>query len=259
MHGHRRRASIVVNNYNYVAFLGEAIESALGQTHPAEVIVVVDDGSTDGSRAVIAGYEGRVVPVLKENGGQASAINAGFASATGEIVLFLDADDGLLPTAVEAAHRRFRGREPDLVKVAWPLYEVDRTGSRTGRVVPDDPLPEGDLRASVPRDGPAAHINPPTSGNAWSRSFLEQVLPMPEEDYRIWADVYLLELAPCRRAAHRARSAPRTGCRGTGCRRAGGRSPAVWTRPPAGRRARLKQIEYLRQTGRIDGSFFPSV
>ena len=61
----------------------------------------MDDGSTDNSREIIASYRDRISPVFKENGGQASALNAGFAVSHGKIVFFLDADDYLLPRAVE--------------------------------------------------------------------------------------------------------------------------------------------------------------
>ena len=71
--------SIVINNYNYGRFLAAAIESALAQTYPGTETIVVDDGSTDESRAVVDRFEGRVRALLKSNGGQASAINAGFA------------------------------------------------------------------------------------------------------------------------------------------------------------------------------------
>src|SRR5215207_5228480 len=96
-----RSVSVVVNNYNYERFLREAIDSALEQTYPHTEVVVVDDGSTDGSREVIAGYGEQVIPVLKENGGQASAFNAGFEASGGEVVIFLDADDYLFPHTVE--------------------------------------------------------------------------------------------------------------------------------------------------------------
>ncbi len=86
--------SILLNNYNYGRFLGAAIESALGQTHADFELIIVDDGSTDDSRSVIERYkDSRIVPILKENGGQASAFKAGFARATGDYVAFLDADD----------------------------------------------------------------------------------------------------------------------------------------------------------------------
>ena len=69
--------SAVINNHNYARFLGQAIESVLGQTYPAKLVelVVVDDGSTDGSRRVIESFAGRVKPVYQERGGQAAAIN----------------------------------------------------------------------------------------------------------------------------------------------------------------------------------------
>src|SRR5437870_10165188 len=99
--------SIIINNYNYGRFLREAIDSALAQTAPNVEVIVVDDGSTDNSAAIIAGYGNRVVPMFKTNGGQTSALNAGFARSTGDVVLFLDADDVLLPTAVEKAINLF--------------------------------------------------------------------------------------------------------------------------------------------------------
>ncbi|HMX28215.1 MAG TPA: glycosyltransferase family A protein, partial [Blastocatellia bacterium] len=96
-------ASIIVSSYNYGRFLNEAIDSALGQTYANTEVIVVDDGSTDDSRQIIAAYDDRILPVLKDNGGQASAFNAGFAASRGQVVFFLDSDDVLLPTAVENA------------------------------------------------------------------------------------------------------------------------------------------------------------
>ena len=68
---------IVINNHDYGEFLPEAIDSALGQTHPAVNVIVVDDGSTDDSRDILRRREGEVTVVLKESGGQASALNEG--------------------------------------------------------------------------------------------------------------------------------------------------------------------------------------
>jgi len=85
--------SIIINNYNYDRFLAEAIDSALNQTYPNTEVIVVDDGSTDGSRDIISGYGSQIIPVLKSNGGQASSLNEGFEASQGEIICFLDSDD----------------------------------------------------------------------------------------------------------------------------------------------------------------------
>src|SRR5437879_7689558 len=107
----RDLASIIINNDNYDVFLREAVDSALNQTYLNTEVIVVDDGSTDRSREIIASYGDQIIPVLKGNGGQASAFNAGFAASRGEVVFFLDSDDILLPTAVKNATKLFRDRK----------------------------------------------------------------------------------------------------------------------------------------------------
>jgi glycosyltransferase involved in cell wall biosynthesis len=188
-------ASIIISNYNYARFLPDAIGSALSQTYPRVEVVVVDDGSTDHSRGVILGYSTnpRVVPVLKPNGGMASAWNAGFAASRGDVVVFLDADDVLLPQAIERAVHALDS--PVASKVHWPLWEVDVNLNRLG-LIPRQPLPEGDLRDQIIRDGPDAVASPPIHGNAWSRRFLEEVFPMPEGTFRQHSDTYLYTLGP---------------------------------------------------------------
>jgi glycosyltransferase involved in cell wall biosynthesis len=170
------RVSVVVDNHNYERFLRDAIDSARAQEHPDAEVIVVDDGSTDGSREVIAEYGEDVRPVLKEQGGQASALNAGFRASTGDVVIFLDADDTLLPGAVAEIVRLFRDR--DVVKVHWPLWEIDDQGRRTGNVRPRGSLPAGDMSGLLHHT--PEYLTPPQSGTAWSRSFLEAVLPLPE-------------------------------------------------------------------------------
>jgi glycosyltransferase involved in cell wall biosynthesis len=187
-------ASIIVNNYNYGRFLADAIESALHQTYSPTEIIVVDDGSTDESREIIARYGSTIIPVLKENGGQGSAFNAGFAVSGGKVILFLDADDMLLPTAVATAVESFD--HPDVVKVHWCLFLIDEHGKKAGGTRPGRPLPQGDLRDAAFRVGPTNYLSAPTSGNAWSRRFLHKIFPVPESVYRTGADTYLFELAP---------------------------------------------------------------
>src|SRR5690349_4493610 len=89
------RVSIVVVSYNYAEYLLQAVESAILQTYPYTDVVVVDDGSTDGSRNILRGFGERIRLVLKDHGGETSTVNAGFAASLGDIVMFLDSDDVL--------------------------------------------------------------------------------------------------------------------------------------------------------------------
>jgi glycosyltransferase involved in cell wall biosynthesis len=185
--------SVIVDNYNSGRFLEETIDSALDQTYPNTEVIVVDDGSTDDSREIIDGYGDQIVPVFKENGGQASAFNAGFRLSRGQVIFFLDGDDMFFPTTVEAAIGVFGS---GVAKVHWPLRVIDEHGENTGQVDPSGELPEGDRRQIVIRDGPSNCVIAPTTGNAWARTFLERVLPIPKEEWRICTDLYLHTLAP---------------------------------------------------------------
>lgn len=102
--------SIILDNYNYADYLPNAIDSVLTQTYGDFELIIVNDGSTDESREIIEAYaakDARIKPILKPNGGQASAFNAGFAASSGDIICFLDSDDYFAPTKLEeivAAH-----------------------------------------------------------------------------------------------------------------------------------------------------------
>ena len=91
--------SVVIPCYNQSGFLAEAIESALSQTYPTVEIIVVDDGSTDNTAAVAALYSG-VHCIRQNNQGLAAARNTGMRASHGDILVFLDADDRLMPEAL---------------------------------------------------------------------------------------------------------------------------------------------------------------
>src|ERR687898_2245292 len=97
----RPLVTVVIPCYNQAHFLGEAIESVLSQSYEHFEIIVVDDGSTDETSEVASRYEG-VRLIRQENRGLAGARNRGLEEAKGEYVVFLDADDRLLPGALEA-------------------------------------------------------------------------------------------------------------------------------------------------------------
>lgn len=186
--------SIIINNYNYAQFLPDAIDSALAQRYPQVEVIVVDDGSTDDSKAVIAGYGEKVISVLKENGGQASAFNAGFARSRGHVILFLDADDMLRPTAALKAVLALQS--PATVKAHWHQQLIDATGNLMGALFPDWELADGDLRALVMQHDLQHPMLAPTSGNAWKRAYLERVCPVEEMGDKHGVDEYLCWLAP---------------------------------------------------------------
>lgn len=93
--------SIIIPCYNAAAWLPEAVESALAQTHLQREIIVIDDGSSDGSLAIARSYAGRGVQVYAQpNRGAAAARNHGLSAAGGDFVQFLDADDVLAPDKI---------------------------------------------------------------------------------------------------------------------------------------------------------------
>jgi hypothetical protein len=191
---HDLAVDIVITNHDYGDFVTEAVESALAQTYPKVCVIVVDDGSTDDSRERLRRYRHVVDVVLKEAGGQGSAINAGVARCRGDVAMMLDADDLLKPHAAASVVAAFAA-DPAVVKVQFPLEVVDRDGRPTGATKPrpDLPSPNGDVRRAelaFPFDLPWL----PTSGNSFRIDALRRILPIPEADYPVCADGYLVHL-----------------------------------------------------------------
>ena len=186
-------ASVLIVNHNYGGYLADAIDSALGQTWPHVQVVVVDDGSTDESALMMQTYGDAIQTVYKENGGQASGVNAGFPLLTAETVIFLDSDDMLEPDAIEKTIGCFA--EPDVVKVAWPFTIIDRNGNPTGEIK-FRRLASGDYRKRACEIGPASHHTSSHSGNIWRKSFLDQIMPVDEVEFRNVVDSYFFTMAP---------------------------------------------------------------
>jgi glycosyltransferase involved in cell wall biosynthesis len=187
--------SVLINNYNYARYLKAAIDSALGQDYPNIEVVVVDDGSTDDSRDVIATYRDRVISVLKANGGQGSAFNAGVAASRGDILCFLDADDtfhpGKLSRIVEIFHEE--GHAARAMMVHHLLALIDGDG------VSLDAQPHGrthlsplNLRAFAKRYRFIWNEAGPTSGLCINRCLAALVFPIPEQGIRISADDFVI-------------------------------------------------------------------
>jgi hypothetical protein len=186
--------SILINNYNYGRYLGAAIDSALAQTYPSVQIVVGDDGSTDESEQVIAGYGDRIEAVRMSNGGQSACVGRALERVRGDVTLILDADDTLAPDVVERAVAAFAA-DPACVRVQFRLRVTDGAGTPVGRLVPpaQHPLMTGDLSPFVMRHRVFRY--PPMSGNAWSTAALRRIFPAPDDPlFRMSTDRYIAEL-----------------------------------------------------------------
>lgn len=144
---------VVIPVYNGAVFLAEAIESTLLQTLPPRRVIVVDDGSTDGSAEIARGLAGgpvELIVVQKANGGLSSARNAGLASCRSEYVALLDADDVWLPHKLARQAARFRDSELANLGVVYCDYDDIDAHSRPLLDFPSTRLTRG-LRGDIRR------------------------------------------------------------------------------------------------------------
>jgi hypothetical protein len=182
--------ALVVLSYNYGRFVGQAIDSALGQTLAYDQIIVVDDGSQDDSRFVLDHYRSRVELVYKPNGGQLSAAVYALERVRCDYVHYLDSDDFLVPNARELIARELA---PDHAhgsarpaKLQFRLRCVGASGSLDS-VVPAYPAAYDN--AAQLRDAQllGMSICPPTSGNVFRVHSL-RALPLAQLDPRDYID-----------------------------------------------------------------------
>jgi len=108
--------SVVIPTFNYGHFIGEALTSALRQNFAPLEIIVVDDGSTDGTEAALRPYAERIVYIRQDNAGVSAARNRGIRAARGDWIAMLDADDIWLPNKLES-QRRCAAAHPDAVLI----------------------------------------------------------------------------------------------------------------------------------------------
>ena len=191
--------SILICSYNYERFVGATIDSALALRWPRTEVIVVDDGSTDGSWAVIQSYGSRIQAIRQPNGGQGAAYNRCFAHSRGDWVIFLDCDDLL---DADCLTHGLAGVADDVNKVAFALRVIDAEGRPTGNVIPYT-MHEGDVRDTLRRFG--HYGGPPGSGNLYRRSAIAPYFPLDEDAWPMCADTvpYVVSAALGRVAAVR--------------------------------------------------------
>jgi len=119
--------SIIIPCYNAEQYIAEAIESALSQTYPNCEIIVIDDGSTDGSLAIVQKYGDRIRWKTGPNRGGCAARNLGLEMARGEWIQFLDADDKIAPRKIELQLAALKQESAGTVAVC-PVWSFDHTG-----------------------------------------------------------------------------------------------------------------------------------
>ncbi|MFQ5850235.1 MAG: glycosyltransferase family 2 protein [Candidatus Binatia bacterium] len=95
------KISVIIPTYNHAKYLPEALDSILNQTYKAFEIIVVDDGSTDNTKEIVARYRDKIRYAYQQNGKQAKARNTGITISSGEYIAFLDADDVWMPEMLE--------------------------------------------------------------------------------------------------------------------------------------------------------------
>jgi len=188
--------SILIDTYNHERFIDQAVTSVLEQRglSPKEMdVIVVDDGSTDNTAAVVRKFAPRVRYIGKANGGQASAFNAGIPEMRGEICSFLDGDDWWTPNKLCVALEQLE-RNPDIGAVGHGQYEVYPDGRPNGLVVPERSyqLHLGDVASARLFSYLRGFLG--TSKITIRKTVLDRILPIPEE-LVIEADEFIFTLA----------------------------------------------------------------
>lgn len=183
------RTSCLINNYNYEKYVVDAIDSAINQTVPFDEIIVVDDGSTDNSLAIIQenfADNNRIKIIAKINQGQLSCFNTGFSASSGDIIFFLDADDLYEPNYLEEALAYYKDHEKcDFLFCA--LTEFGKSNRINRPFTHSKELGFTIVLTMFLKKW----LGAPTSAISIRRDILQKILPMPEvflRDWRVRAD-----------------------------------------------------------------------
>lgn len=189
--------SVLVASYNQADYVRDTLDTVAAQTFTDFEIVVVNDGSTDRTEAVVGEWidrfrerrGNRVVLANTSNGGQSAAMEHGFGLCTGRYVALLDSDDRWLPHKLQRVAEAIAS-DPEAGMIVHPLYVIDFDGRRTGDIRPKRArLSEGDLRQQIRKT--SRQVAPATSGVVIRTDVFAGLVPMPTRRFRTAADMYL--------------------------------------------------------------------
>lgn len=183
------KISVIIANYNYGKYVGDAIQSVLNQRYEHCEVIVVDDGSSDNSWEIISSFS-KVKALRIKNSGQLAACRAGLREASSPFVMFLDADDKLKPGSLIQIATRL---DPSVAKLQFSLTRIDLHGQFVARASPSlkNFTDKGELAREILKNG--TYITPPTSGNVFRRDVAELI---EEVNYERVVDGVILFAAP---------------------------------------------------------------
>lgn len=186
------KLSIIIANHNYRDFVGAAIESALAVDWLDKEVIIVDDASTDNSRAIIERFGNRVAAYFRPKSHQLGVHSFGLEQSTGDIIIFLDSDDLLEPEVMQEVAKVWR---PGVSKVQYRMNLIDATGTQLGSAIPQFPMYDDPKKLRQIFLKTMTYTTPPGSGNAYARGFAQRAFTLAPST--MWSsDDPLLTLAP---------------------------------------------------------------
>jgi glycosyltransferase involved in cell wall biosynthesis len=176
------RVSVLVNTYNHERFIAQALGSVAEQDFPSTEIetIVVDDGSTDGTPEIVKRFLPRVQYIRKANGGQVSALHAGFTRSSGDIIAFLDGDDWWTKDKISTVVSTL-DKYPSIAAVGHGFYEADEQGLVRRALELDSEYHLSFDSAVAARFAASVRTFGGTSKLTMRRLALEQALPVPSD------------------------------------------------------------------------------
>ncbi len=193
----RPAVSVLITCFNYGAYVGQAIDSALEQTYAPTEIIVSDDASQDNSCEVVESYVTRnpgIRLLRNPHGGMAANLNSAYRNCSGDIICLLDADDTFLPGKIEAVVKAFQSH-PQAGFAIHRASLVDNQKRQRGMYPLLSALPTGDCAQCTYDNAGILMGLPPTTNLALRREIAEEIFPIPVE-YTGYAEQMIHRLAP---------------------------------------------------------------